>query len=285
MVVEVQALHAGKGRHRIDPLLTPRAEQHQRRAVVQLGIVELRDGRRPHHVALVDHHRVVVGGGNAPMAGDVLVQLDMHRAVFRQCVHGAGLGLARFQPAQRLRDRHLEHHDLALGQRRFRNPVAGLHDRGLCGALGGLHACHAAKETADIDRVGGVVRALVDHLEYVVCADDGGGDLDAAGAPAVGQRHLAAAEGHLVARDRHRLEQRAAQHALGGFVQVAEVVVFVAHDSVGIGVGHDAMASCASTWEMPPASCPGGVGAGDGTARPRSARRRRSSSRLVWKST
>src|SRR3546814_9733214 len=50
--------------------------------------------------------------------------------------------------------------------------------------------------------------------------------LDAAGAPAIGQRHLARAERHLVARDGHRLQQGAADHPLGLLVEIGEVVAF-----------------------------------------------------------
>jgi hypothetical protein len=56
-----------------------------------------------------------------------------------------------------------------------------------------------AKKRADRDGVGRVVGALVDHLQHVVATDDGGGHLHAAGAPAIGHRHLAAAERHLIA--------------------------------------------------------------------------------------
>ena len=90
------------------------------------------------------------------------------------------------------------------------------------------HAGGAREEAADVDRVGGVVGALVDHLEHVGGPDHAGGDLHAAGAPAVGQRHLAAAERHLVAGNRHRLEDRAADHPLGLLVEVGEVVAVIA---------------------------------------------------------
>ena len=96
--------------------------------------------------------------------------------------------------------------------------------RRLRGARRGGDIGHAGEEAADGDGVGRVVGALVDHLQRVVAADDGGRHLDAAGAPAVGQRHLAPAERHLVARDRHRLQDGAADHPLGLLVEIGEVV-------------------------------------------------------------
>ena len=95
---------------------------------------------------------------------------------------------------------------------------------GLRRAFGGFHPGDALEEAADRHRVGGVVGALVDHLQHVGAADDAGGELNAAGAPAVGHRHLAAAERHLIAGDRHRLEDGAADHALGLLVQITEVI-------------------------------------------------------------
>ncbi|MDT4859690.1 hypothetical protein FQZ97_942120 [compost metagenome] len=217
-----------------------------------------------------------------PVMGNVFIELHVHRAILRQRVHGAGLGLARLQPAQGLGNRHLEHHGLARAQRRFRDAMAGLDDGRLGGALGGLHAGHAAEEAADIDGVGGVVGTLVDYLEHIGLADDGGGDLDAARTPAVGQRHFAAAERDLVAGDRHGLEQGAAQHALGRFVEVTEVVVLVAGDARGGGCvrgGHASVSSCGSDSVCDPA------GAAAALVPSCSPRRRRSSSRLAWKST
>src|SRR3546814_1978693 len=67
--------------------------------------------------------------------------------------------------------------DLALPQRVFRHPVAGLHDARLRRRLGGRHSGDAREEAADVHRVGGVVGALVDHLQGVVAADDAGGHL------------------------------------------------------------------------------------------------------------
>src|SRR5262249_23852422 len=65
---------------------------------------------------------------------------------------------------------------------------------------------------------------LIDHLQHVVGANDAGGDLHAASAPAVGQRHLAAAERHLVAGDGDGLEDGAPDQPLGLLVEEREVV-------------------------------------------------------------
>ena len=122
------------------------------------------------------------------------------------------------------RDRHLEDQDLIFSQRRFRDPVAGLDQRRVFGALGGRDAGDALEKLANRHRVGGVVGALVNHLQHVIFADDAGGKLDTAGAPAVGHRHLATAEGHLVAGDGHRFQDGAADHAFGLLVEISKVV-------------------------------------------------------------
>jgi hypothetical protein len=66
--------------------------------------------------------------------------------------------------------------------------------------------------------------ALVDHLQAIILAKDRGGDLNAAGAPAVGHRHFAGGKRHLVSRDRDALQDRAADHPLGLFVEIGEIV-------------------------------------------------------------
>ena len=55
MVLEIQAAHLGIGRHGVDALLPPGAEQLQGRHAVHLRIVEGRDGRGRHQVAAADH--------------------------------------------------------------------------------------------------------------------------------------------------------------------------------------------------------------------------------------
>ena len=148
----------------------------------------------------------------------------MHGAVFGQSVHAAGFGAAGFQLHQRFGLRHLVDQDLVFCERGFRDAVAGLDDGGGVRAGGGGDAGGFGEEAADGDGVGGVVRALVDHLQHVIGAENGGGDLDAAGAPAIGQRHFAAAEGDLMAGDGDGFEQRAADHALGLLIEIGEIV-------------------------------------------------------------
>jgi hypothetical protein len=121
-----------------------------------------------HHIAPLDLDRIGVGGGDVTVAGDVLVELDMHEAVFLERMHLAGLRLARFEETQGFRDRHLVDQHLTFGQRRFRNPVAGLDDRRFGCGRGRCHARGLGKERPDRDRVGGVVGTLVDHLEHIV---------------------------------------------------------------------------------------------------------------------
>ena len=157
-------------------------------------------------------------------ARDVLVQLDVHQAVFAERMHAPRLGLARLQEPQRLRDRHLIDQHLPGMQRRFGNPVPGLDHGGVRRRGRGRDAGGLAEEFSDRDRVGGVVRALVDHLQHVVRPEDRRGHLHAAGAPAIGHRHLAAGERHLIAGDRDRLQDRAADHPLGLLVEIGEIV-------------------------------------------------------------
>lgn len=117
-----------------------------------------------------------------------------------------------------------EDRDLIVSQRRFRDPVAGLDQRGVFGALGGRDAGHAFEKLTNRYRVGGVVGALIDHLQDVIFPDDAGGKLDTAGSPPVGHRHLATAEGHLVAGDGHRFQDGAADHAFGLLVEISKVI-------------------------------------------------------------
>ncbi len=157
-------------------------------------------------------------------AGDVFVQLHLHHAILFQGVHGAGFGFARLDKAQRLRDRNLENQNLIFGEWGFRDAVAGLDQRGVFGALGGVHPGNALEELADRHRIGGVVGALVDDLQHVRFANHAGGDLNTACAPAVRHRHFTPAERHLIARNGHRFEDGAADHAFGLFIQISKVI-------------------------------------------------------------
>ncbi|MPM95259.1 hypothetical protein SDC9_142413 [bioreactor metagenome] len=191
MVFERQTLHLGVGRHGIDALFPSCTKQLQRGVHVHLRVVEFGDGRGRHQVSVVDHHGVVIRGGDVAVARNVFIQLHMHQAVFGQRVQCSGFGFAWLQALQGLGHGHLVNDDLAFLQRRFGNAVARLDDAGIGCARGDGNARGALKKAADVDRVDGVVRALIDHLEGVVRSDDRRRDLYAARAPAVRQRHFA----------------------------------------------------------------------------------------------
>ncbi|MCY1249527.1 hypothetical protein D9M72_630700 [compost metagenome] len=106
-------------------------------------------------------------------------------------MHLACFGLARFEETQGLRDRYLVDERLAFRELFLRNTVARLDDRRLLRPGGDGDIGDLLEEGADRDGVGGVVGALVDDLQHVLRPEDRGGDLDAAGAPAIGHRHFA----------------------------------------------------------------------------------------------
>ena len=179
------------------------------------------------------------------VAGDVLVELDVHQPVFAERMHAPRLGLARLEEAQRLGDRHLVDEDLAGVQRRLGNPVPGLDDGRVRRRGRGCDAGGLGEEVADRDRVGGVVGALVDHLEHVVGPEDRRRHLHAAGAPAIGHRHFAAGERHLIAGDRDRLEDGAADHPLGLLVEIGEIVGRRVHSAASCTVGR--LSACSNS--------------------------------------
>ena len=156
-------------------------------------------------------------------------------------MQGAGFGFARLQALHGLGHGHLVHDDLAFGQRLFGDAVARLDQRGLVGTGGGVHAGCALEKPTDVDRVDRVIRALVNDLEHILGANDRGGDLDAACAPAVRQRHLARTERHLVTRNGHGLQDGAADHAFGALIQIREV-------HVGCGALRQCFAQVSHCW-------------------------------------
>ncbi len=243
IILEVQAAHARVRRHGVDALLAAGAEQLQRLAVVHLRVVELRRGRRVHDVAAGDLDRIGIGGGDVAVARDVLVELDVHEAVVGERMELARLCLTRLEEAERLGDRHLVDDDLAGRELRFGDAVAGLDDGRRGSRGGGGDAGGAGEELADGDGVGGVVRALVDYLQHVVRAEDGRRHLHAAGAPAIGHRHLAAGERNLVTGNGDRLQNRATDHPLGLLVEVGEVVA-----GDGVGAHSAASATAPAAW-------------------------------------
>ena len=97
-------------------------------------------------------------------------------------------------------------------------------------------------------------------------AEQRGGHLDTTRAPAIGQRHLARTEGHLVAGDGHRLQQGAADHPLRVLVQIGEIVAgIVAHSASSCSAAR--ASSAAAAWAAAVA------------------RMRRTTSSSLWKST
>ena len=191
MIVEIERAHLGPRWNGVDAFLPARAEQLQRGHPVHLRIVEGRDRRGRHQIPPVDHHRVIVTDGYLPEPRHVLVQLHMHQPVIGEAVHAFGLGPSRFQPVQRLGLRHLINKNLVLAQGFLGDAVAGLDHARLRRARGGRHPGGAGEEMPDGDGVGGVVGALVDDLQRIVRTEHGGRHLNAASAPAMGQRHLA----------------------------------------------------------------------------------------------
>ena len=140
-----------------------------------------------HQVAPIHFDGIGIGGGDVPVFGDVLIELDVHEAVIFERVHLPGLGFARLQEAQRLRNRHLIDQHLTFAQRRFGNAMPGLDDAGFGRVRGGGNAGRLGEEAANGNGIGGVVGALIDDLQHIIGAKDGCGHLYAAGASAVGR--------------------------------------------------------------------------------------------------
>jgi hypothetical protein len=186
------------------------------------------------------------------VARDVLVELDVHEAVFFQRVHGARFGFARLQEAQRFRNRHLVDKHLAFGERLLGYAMAGLdHGRFACARRRG-DARDLGEELADRHRVGRIVSTLVDNLQHVVGTDDRRRDLNAAGAPAIGHRHLARGERHLVAGDGDRFQDRPADHAFRLLVEIGEIVGsnhWSGHSAASSHSARMARTRCNSAWK------------------------------------
>ncbi|CAH0300444.1 hypothetical protein SRABI106_03758 [Rahnella aquatilis] len=235
MIVEIQTFDFGERRQGVNAFFTSGTKQLQCGHHVHFRVIKFRDRRRIHHVAVIHFHRIGVSGGDMAEAGDVFIQFHLHHAVFFQRVHFAGFGFTRFDKAQRFRDRHLENQDLIFLQRRFRNTVTGLDQAGFHGFPGRFHSRDALEKFADRHGIGGVIRALVDHLQHIFFADHAGSELDPAGAPAVRHRHLATGERHLITGDRHGFEDPTSDHAFGLFV---EITVVVAGDRLGCIIVH-----------------------------------------------
>src|SRR5580692_9786390 len=139
-------------------------------------------------------------------------------------MHATRLGLAGLEKAKRLRDRHLEYENLMFAEGRLRDAMPGLNDGCIACACRCAHARCLDEEISDRHRVGGVVGTLIDYLEYIVRAEDGCSHLHSACPPAVRHRHFTAGERHLISGNGYRLEDGAADHALGLLIQIGKIV-------------------------------------------------------------
>ena len=213
---------------------------------MHLGIVKLGYRRRRGQVALIDQHRVIVGFRDRAQLRNVFIKLHIHQAVLAQRVHGDGFAAARLKPEQRFGHGYLVNQGLRLSERGFGNAVAGLNNAGFGCFFGGFHPGGVGEKTPNIDCIGGVIGALVNHLEHVRAANDAGRNLHAPSAPAIGKRHFAGTKRHLVAGNRHGLEQGPANHFFGALVQKSEVVVLIHHAAFCIAVTGPALAGSRS---------------------------------------
>ncbi|EKJ94209.1 carbon-phosphorus lyase complex subunit [Bradyrhizobium lupini HPC(L)] len=159
MILEIEADDVGVGRYGIDALLAPGAEQLQRVRHVHFRVVEFRGWRWIHHITPGHLHRIGVGGGDAAVAGNVLIELDVHQAIFLQRVHDARFGLARLEETQRLGNGYLIDKHLAGMQFLFRNAVPRLDDGGILRSGRDGNIRHLLEEGADRNRIGRVIGA------------------------------------------------------------------------------------------------------------------------------
>ena len=137
----------------------------------------------------------------------------------------------RFQPEQRFWLRHLIDQDLVLRERLLRNAMARLDNARLTGHFRCGNPGNTGEEATDRNRIGCIIRALVNHLQHIIGAEDGGRHLNAARTPTVRQRHFACTEGNLVSRDRDGLQDGAADHTLCRLIQIGEVVAGFGHSA------------------------------------------------------
>ena len=152
-------------------------------------------------------------------------------------MHGNGLAPARLQPEQRLGHRHLIHNELRFCQGALRDAVARLDDGGIGRFFSRLHARCACEEPADVDGVGGVVCALVNHFQDVGAAHNAGRDLHAAGSPTIGKRHFTRTKRYLVAWNRNGFQNSPTDGFFGALVQKTKVVVVIHGQAAFLLVG------------------------------------------------
>ena len=108
---------------------TASAEKLQGGHHVHFRIVEFRCRRRIHDIAIINHRRIGIGGGDMAVTRNVFIKLHMHKAVFFERVPFYVFRFSRgFKEAKRFGDRHLIDKDLVFAQFLFGNAVAGLDD-------------------------------------------------------------------------------------------------------------------------------------------------------------
>ena len=101
--------------------------------------------------------------------------------------------------------------------------MARLNDAG-CGGVGGhLNAGGSLEKATNVDGIDRVVRALVNHLQYIGLTNDRSCDLNATCAPPIRQGHFARPKRYLIPWNGNCFQNSATNHALGAFVQIGEV--------------------------------------------------------------
>lgn len=191
---------------------------------MELRVVEFRIGRGTHDIPFIHQNRIVKGQSDAAVLGNILVKLDIHDPVFRKSMHLGCFRPPGFDKLQRVWNGDLVDHNLAFGQGRFRDSVPGLDDGGLDGLLGDGNSGGFPEKILDAHGIDRIVRALVNYLEGVGLSQKGGGKLDPSCPPSIWQGHFTAAKRHLVSGDGHGLEYSPADHLLGLFVQIGEII-------------------------------------------------------------
>ena len=195
--------------------------------LVKLHVVETRNGRRGHDVAIVHEHGVIGARRGHVEAHDLVEQLQPRACVVGFRMQAPRDGLARLEAAQRLGRGHLKHQHLVCAQRLLGNAMARLHQRGLFGNVGDLDIGGVGHQLLDVDGVHAVVRPLVDHLEHVIAPDQAERDLQPARAPPASDGHFARREGHLITRDGHAFDDRAADLALRRLVEKRVIIALL----------------------------------------------------------
>ena len=133
--------------------------------------------------------------------------------------------------------------------------MARLNKRRLFSRLRRAHPRYPVEEGANGDGIGRVVGPLIDAFERIVRTDEARRQLNATGAPSVGNGHLPGPKGHLVTGNSHGLQNSPTNHALGLLVEVGEVVVLVANPVFSDPLHVHASSACAAGTDPSWAAC------------------------------